>query len=55
MEVSAKTGYQVTESFTKTAELLLNKIEKNIIDVKSDVTLFFINSLQESRLVQVQL
>ena len=37
LEVSAKTGYQVEESFKKNAELLITKIEKSIIDVKSEV------------------
>jgi Ras-related protein Rab-2A len=39
MEVSAKTGYQVEDSFKKNADLLLNKIEKGIIDTKNDVHL----------------
>jgi GTPase SAR1 family protein len=36
MEVSAKTAYQVEDSFKKNAELLLNKIEKGTINVKND-------------------
>ena len=35
MEVSAKTAYQVEEAFKRNAELLLDNIEKGIIDVKS--------------------
>ena len=36
MEVSAKTGFQVEESFKKNAELLIDKIEKGIIDTKAE-------------------
>ena len=36
MEVSAKTGYQVEESFKRNADLLLDKIEKGIIDTKNE-------------------
>ena len=37
MEVSAKTAYQVEEAFKRNAELLLDKIDKGIIDIKNDV------------------
>lgn len=36
MEVSAKTAYQVEDSFKKNAELLLDKIQKGTINVKND-------------------
>ena len=48
MEVSAKTGYQVEDAFKKNADLLLDKIEKGIIDPKSEVTPYEC-SVQESR------
>lgn len=37
MEVSAKTAYQVEEAFKRNAELLLDKIDKGIIDIKNEV------------------
>ncbi len=36
MEVSAKTAYQVEDAFKKNAELLLEKIDKNLINLKND-------------------
>lgn len=36
MEVSAKTAYQVEDAFKKNAELLLDKLEKGVINVKND-------------------
>ena len=49
MEVSAKTGYQVEESFKRNADLLLDKIEKGIIDTKNEVFSFLKLSVLESR------
>jgi Ras-related protein Rab-2A len=37
LEVSAKTAYQVEDSFKKNAELLLDKIEKGVINMDSEV------------------
>ena len=37
MEVSAKTAYQVEDAFKKNAELLLDKIEKGVINMDSEV------------------
>lgn len=36
MEVSAKTAYQVEDSFKKNAELLMDKIEKGTINLKNE-------------------
>ena len=38
LEVSAKTAYQVEDSFKKNAELLLDKIEKGVINIDNEVT-----------------
>ena len=35
MEVSAKTAYQVEDSFKKNAQLLVDKIEKGTINLKN--------------------
>ena len=37
LEVSAKTAYQVEESFKRNAEQLLDKIEKGVINIESEV------------------
>lgn len=37
LEVSAKTAYQVEESFKRNAEQLLDKIEKGVINMESEV------------------
>ena len=37
LEVSAKTAYQVEDSFKKNAELLLDKIEKGVINIDNEV------------------
>jgi len=37
LEVSAKTAYQVEDSFKKNAELLLDKIEKEVINIDNEV------------------
>lgn len=38
LEVSAKTAYQVEESFKKNAELLMDKIEKGVINIDNEVS-----------------
>ena len=40
MEVSAKTAYQVEEAFKRNAELLLDKIEKGMIEMNSKIEEF---------------
>ena len=37
LEVSAKTAYQVEEAFKRNAEQLLEKIEKGVINMESEV------------------
>lgn len=46
--MSAKTAYQVEESFKKNAELLLDKIEKGVINMDNEVRMV-LGSLPESR------
>lgn len=37
LEVSAKTAYQVEDSFKKNAELLMDKLEKGVINIDNEV------------------
>lgn len=37
LEVSAKTAYQVEEAFKRNAELLLDKIQKGVINLENEV------------------
>lgn len=55
MEVSAKTAYQVEEAFKRNAELLLDKIEKGIIDVKSEPPGIKVGNLPNSKTEAVSL
>ena len=55
MEVSAKTAYQVEEAFKRNAELLLDKVEKGVIDLKNDPPGIKVGNLQnKSEKIELQ-
>lgn len=45
MEVSAKTAYNVDEAFTKTADIIYDKIVEGIIDPTNEVIFLIHNQL----------
>ena len=49
LEVSAKTAYQVEEAFKRNAEQLLDKIEKGVINLESEVVKDLFSRLESRR------